>query len=140
MISTLGVHFVYSRTRALATLHNSYVVGSQCVPGASRDKLKAKEIEYVNWLAGQVHSKGMAVGMKNSIEIIPNVVSKMDFAINERMSLVCVSKIARAFIFFLQLNDSYCLQSVSCLSTCAQATTASCASLPTSLLRHATFL
>ena len=41
------------------------------------------EITYVKWLAEYAHSKGMVLGFKNSLTIIPDVVSVCDFAVNE---------------------------------------------------------
>lgn len=44
---------------------------------------KQDQINYLNALADYAHSKGMAIGLKNALEIAGDVVAKFDFAINE---------------------------------------------------------
>ncbi|OAL02852.1 family 114 glycoside hydrolase, partial [Phaeosphaeriaceae sp. SRC1lsM3a] len=42
--------------------------------------------EYVNYfkfMAGVAHDNGIAIGLKNSMDMIPEVLSLMDFAVNE---------------------------------------------------------
>ena len=41
------------------------------------------QIAYVKWMAQYAHSKGMVIGFKNSLTIVPDVVSVCDFAVNE---------------------------------------------------------
>ncbi|KAL3421920.1 endo alpha-1,4 polygalactosaminidase precursor [Phlyctema vagabunda] len=42
-------------------------------------------VNYITWLANTAHSKGLAIGLKNSGDIITKaVVAKFDFAINEQ--------------------------------------------------------
>lgn len=56
---------------------------NMCVQGASYNTLITKQVEYVKWLADTAHAKGMAVGMKNAVELIPKLGHLMQFAINE---------------------------------------------------------
>lgn len=56
---------------------------TSCVPGASKDALKKKEIEYIKWLSNTAHSKGLAVGLKNVNGIVDDVLSYGDFAVEE---------------------------------------------------------
>ncbi|KAI9367770.1 glycoside hydrolase superfamily [Aspergillus egyptiacus] len=44
----------------------------------------ADSVEYVNWLADEAHARGLAVGLKNAMEIIPEVVGRMQWAVNEQ--------------------------------------------------------
>lgn len=60
-----------------------YDHGSACVPGASTDVLKEKEVEYIKWLSNYAHSKGLAVGLKNVNGIVDEVIDYGDFAIEE---------------------------------------------------------
>lgn len=40
-------------------------------------------VKYFKFMAGVAHSNGIAIGMKNGMEMIPEVLSDMDFAVNE---------------------------------------------------------
>lgn len=40
--------------------------------------------EYVNFLADEAHKVGLAIGLKNSLDIIPDVVANVQFAVNEQ--------------------------------------------------------
>lgn len=40
-------------------------------------------VEYIKWLAHEAHSRGLAFGLKNAVELIPDVHADMDFAVNE---------------------------------------------------------
>lgn len=44
---------------------------------------EAEQLEYNSWFADLCHANGMTVGLKNSIEIVPILVNKFDFALNE---------------------------------------------------------
>ena len=44
---------------------------------------EAEQIAYNIWFAELVHSLGMSVGLKNSVEIVGDLVSYFDFALNE---------------------------------------------------------
>lgn len=39
--------------------------------------------DYLNWLAGEAHYRGMAIGLKNAGGIIPKVISRMQYVITE---------------------------------------------------------
>ncbi|OZJ03953.1 hypothetical protein BZG36_02944 [Bifiguratus adelaidae] len=41
-------------------------------------------LDYLNYLADAAHSRGMAIGLKNMLDLIPSVKDKYDFAINEQ--------------------------------------------------------
>ncbi|KAJ5124426.1 uncharacterized protein N7515_008251 [Penicillium bovifimosum] len=45
---------------------------------------EAKAVDYVNWLAGQSHSRGLSVGLKNGASIIPSVIENMQWCVNEQ--------------------------------------------------------
>lgn len=47
------------------------------------DVSEADQIEYNSWFADLCHFHGLAVGLKNAIELAPVLVNKFDFAINE---------------------------------------------------------
>ncbi|CAB1105247.1 unnamed protein product [Ectocarpus sp. CCAP 1310/34] len=44
---------------------------------------EAEQIEYNSWFADIVHAYGMGVGLKNAVELVPILVNKFDFALNE---------------------------------------------------------
>lgn len=41
-------------------------------------------IDFVNWLAGQAHSRGLSVGLKNGGAIIGSVIKNMQWSVNEQ--------------------------------------------------------
>lgn len=45
---------------------------------------KAQAIAYSTWVADEVHSRGMNVGLKNAIDHIPEVEDKFDWFLNEQ--------------------------------------------------------
>jgi hypothetical protein len=45
---------------------------------------KDDAINYVNWLAGQAHSRNLSVGLKNGGAIIDSVLSNMQWSVNEQ--------------------------------------------------------
>ncbi|KAJ5970920.1 uncharacterized protein N7479_000838 [Penicillium vulpinum] len=45
---------------------------------------KTDAINYVNWLAGQAHSRGLSIGLKNSGDIIDSVIHNMQWCVNEQ--------------------------------------------------------
>lgn len=47
------------------------------------DVSEGDQIDYNQWFAGVVHSNGMLVGMKNSVELVPIMHRDFDFALNE---------------------------------------------------------
>lgn len=65
-------------------LDNTDCYENACVSGASYDSMLAWEKEWVAWLVETVHSHGMAVGLKNSQELIPQFLNDFEFAINEQ--------------------------------------------------------
>ena len=50
---------------------------------SSGSKVKPDEIAYMKWLSNYAHSKGMVIGLKNALEIIRDVITSNDFAVNE---------------------------------------------------------
>ncbi|MBI4086438.1 endo alpha-1,4 polygalactosaminidase [Candidatus Kaiserbacteria bacterium] len=42
------------------------------------------QLTYNKWLAGEAHKKGLAIGLKNDLEQIPELVDYFDFALNEQ--------------------------------------------------------
>lgn len=41
-------------------------------------------IDFVNWLAGQAHSRGLSIGLKNGGSIIGSVIKNMQWSVNEQ--------------------------------------------------------
>lgn len=41
------------------------------------------QVDYLRFLADEAHARGLAVGLKNAVELIPEVVDTFDFAVNE---------------------------------------------------------
>eukprot|EP00123_Amoebidium_parasiticum_P018256 comp24150_c1_seq3/m.43960 comp24150_c1_seq3/g.43960 ORF comp24150_c1_seq3/g.43960 comp24150_c1_seq3/m.43960 type:complete len:1043 (-) comp24150_c1_seq3:191-3319(-) len=56
---------------------------NKCVEGVDGSELYQPQIDYNRWLAEYAHSKGMAVGLKNDLKQIKDLVDWFDFAINE---------------------------------------------------------
>ena len=44
----------------------------------------ADAIDYVRFLAREAHARGLAIGLKNAASIVPAVVDRVDFAVNEQ--------------------------------------------------------
>lgn len=51
--------------------------------GTGLDVSEADQIDYNTWFADEVHQAGMFVGLKNTVELVPVLVNKFDFALNE---------------------------------------------------------
>lgn len=41
------------------------------------------QVDYLLFLAAEAHQRGMAIGLKNSVELIPRVLNEFDFTVNE---------------------------------------------------------
>lgn len=41
-------------------------------------------VDYITFLADEAHRRGMAIGLKNALSIIPRVLDKVDFQVNEQ--------------------------------------------------------
>lgn len=48
------------------------------------EKARKAEIKFIKWLSKAAHSRGMGIGLKNGLEILSSVASKIDFAVNEQ--------------------------------------------------------
>jgi hypothetical protein len=44
----------------------------------------AQQVTYNKWLASEAHSRGLGVGLKNALDLIPQLLSDFDFAVNEQ--------------------------------------------------------
>jgi hypothetical protein len=44
----------------------------------------AQQVTYNKWLASEAHSRGLGVGLKNALDLIPQLLGDFDFAINEQ--------------------------------------------------------
>nr|POE77831.1 hypothetical protein CFP56_09474 [Quercus suber] len=55
-------------------------------------------IDYVKWLASAGHSRGLAVGLKNAGDIIPDVLADVQFAVNEQCLQYGECSTSRPFI------------------------------------------
>lgn len=48
------------------------------------DLTEADSIDYLDFLASEAHSRGMSIGLKNGGDIIPSVIEKMQWSVNEQ--------------------------------------------------------
>lgn len=48
------------------------------------DLTEADSIDYLNFLSSEAHSRGMSIGLKNGGDIIPSVIEKMQWSVNEQ--------------------------------------------------------
>eukprot|EP01134_Creolimax_fragrantissima_P002132 CFRG2132T1 len=60
-----------------------YQSGDKCVPGQTEKQLRKDQINYIKWMASTAHEMGMSIALKNSLDIIPEVINDVDFGINE---------------------------------------------------------
>lgn len=60
--------------------HETQVDGQQ-VLGTSFQFTPQDSVRYLQWFANEAHQRGLAVGLKNGLDIIPNVVNDIDFMI-----------------------------------------------------------
>lgn len=44
---------------------------------------KADQLDYLRYLAEEAHRRGMAIGLKNALELVPDLVALYDFSVNE---------------------------------------------------------
>jgi hypothetical protein len=44
----------------------------------------AQQVTYNKWLATEAHSRGLGVGLKNALDLIPQLLNDFDFAVNEQ--------------------------------------------------------
>ncbi|GKZ23439.1 hypothetical protein AbraIFM66951_009675 [Aspergillus brasiliensis] len=44
---------------------------------------KQDAVNYINWLAGEAHNRGLAVGLKNAGDVIPQVLANIQWSVNE---------------------------------------------------------
>jgi hypothetical protein len=45
---------------------------------------KSAYVDYVKFMAQEAKSNGLAIGLKNAVDLIPEVVDVMQFAVNEQ--------------------------------------------------------
>jgi hypothetical protein len=45
---------------------------------------RADQLRFDRWLARAAHSKGLAVGLKNALPLVPDLMGNFDFAVNEQ--------------------------------------------------------
>eukprot|EP00121_Abeoforma_whisleri_P000244 Awhi_evm1s220 len=57
---------------------------NDCVHHSSKHKKKEAQLDYDKWQAKKAHSLGMAIGLKNSLDLIDELVDHYDFAVNEQ--------------------------------------------------------
>ncbi|KNC76147.1 hypothetical protein SARC_11344 [Sphaeroforma arctica JP610] len=62
---------------------DAYEYGSDAVPGETKDSLKPYQIEYMRWMANTAHELGLEIAQKNTVDLIPDLIDVMDYAINE---------------------------------------------------------
>jgi hypothetical protein len=59
------------------------------VDGYDNDETQGKisqsqQVSYNKWLASEAHARGLGVGLKNALDLIPQLLSDFDFAVNEQ--------------------------------------------------------
>eukprot|EP00121_Abeoforma_whisleri_P000589 Awhi_evm1s515 len=54
--------------------------GKHCINGVGESEVRNKQISYDKWMANTVHDLGMGIGLKNSLDLIPDLLSYYDFA------------------------------------------------------------
>ena len=42
------------------------------------------QVAYLRWLAEEAHARGLSIGLKNAVELVPDVVDIFDWSLNER--------------------------------------------------------
>lgn len=42
------------------------------------------QVAYLRWLSQQAHARGLSIGLKNAVELVPEVVDDFDWSLNER--------------------------------------------------------
>lgn len=55
-------------------------------------------VQFIKWLASEAHSRGLSVGLKNGIEILSQVASSVDWAVNEQCNEYSECAEYRSFI------------------------------------------
>lgn len=45
---------------------------------------ESAELEFTNWLADQAHARGLRIGLKNALDLVPHLAAKYDFSVNEQ--------------------------------------------------------
>lgn len=55
-------------------------------------------VNFLKWLSAEAHARGLSVGLKNGIEILSQVASAMDWAVNEQCNEYSECSAYRAFI------------------------------------------
>lgn len=44
---------------------------------------ESDQVDYLRFLSGEAHARGLAIGVKNAVDLIPEVLDAFDFAVNE---------------------------------------------------------
>ena len=63
-------------------------------PVTSGNQVRQAKIDYLTWMANYAHSKGMVIGLKNALGIIPDTVAYYEFAVNENCFTFGESKLS----------------------------------------------
>eukprot|EP00659_Diplonema_papillatum_P012911 gene12911-19907_t len=56
---------------------------SACRNGEAKASVRSAQIEYNEWTASAAHSRGLLVGLKNSLDLVSTLQPHYDFAVNE---------------------------------------------------------
>lgn len=82
-----GVRAVMQARLDLAVARGCDAVEPDNVDGWDNDPgfplTREDQIDYVRWLAGEAHARGLSVGLKNALGILPDVIDEFDWALNE---------------------------------------------------------
>ncbi|KNC82631.1 hypothetical protein SARC_05087 [Sphaeroforma arctica JP610] len=62
---------------------DAYEYGSTAVKGETKESLKPYQIAYLRWMADTAHDLGLEIALKNTVDLIPDLIDHMDYAINE---------------------------------------------------------
>ncbi|KAM3074370.1 hypothetical protein ACMFMF_006384 [Clarireedia jacksonii] len=114
-ISSPSVHNVMLSRLDLAANQSCDAVDPDNTDGYSNSNglhlTEADSIAYIKWLAAEAHARGLAIGLKNSGEIINQVLSDVQFAVNEQCvhqtqrNDVCGDKQAAGFFTIMKKMD-----------------------------------
>eukprot|EP00121_Abeoforma_whisleri_P015996 Awhi_evm1s14704 len=57
---------------------------TDCISGVSDSEKKKAQITYGKWQSQKAHGLGMSIGLKNSLDLIDDLINDYDYAVNEQ--------------------------------------------------------
>lgn len=87
-IRSRNVRSVMAARLDLAVAKGCDAIDPDNVDGASNDNglglTRADSVAYLRFLAAEAHARGLSIGLKNALDLIPAVEGQFDFAVNEQ--------------------------------------------------------